>query len=157
MNTNLIRKSNTASAVQPNVVDYEATRRSFEWGKAAAELGTLPDQKLNIAHTCVDRHATGSRAHHVALRWLATSGACLADVENVHREHAPRISPVAKKMADEHQLDVGKIQGHGPHGAIEKSDVEAALRTAPICPKPRGSHRFCDFVAPGRCDSSRDF
>lgn len=75
MNTNLIRKSNTASAVQPNVVDYEATRRSFEWGKAAAELGTLPDQKLNIAHTCVDRHATGPRAHHVALRWLATSGA----------------------------------------------------------------------------------
>ncbi|MFN8050121.1 MAG: AMP-binding protein [Acidimicrobiales bacterium] len=52
-------------------MDYEATLRSFSWDDAAAALDGLPGGRgLNIAHEAVDRHATGERAAHVALRFL---------------------------------------------------------------------------------------
>lgn len=37
------------------------------------------------------------------------------------------ITPVARKMAEEHMLDISKIQGTGPGGRIGRKDVEAAI------------------------------
>src|SRR5258708_30965667 len=37
------------------------------------------------------------------------------------------ISPIARRVAEEHQLDYQQIQGTGPNGRIIKMDVEAAL------------------------------
>ncbi len=39
----------------------------------------------------------------------------------------PKISPIAKKMARQHDLDVTEIAGTGPGGRIVKADVERAL------------------------------
>jgi acetyl-CoA synthetase len=62
-------------SVSPNLVDYEAARRSFRWDDARGRLDGLPgDRGLNIAHECVDRHAAGSRAHRVALRFVGRHG-----------------------------------------------------------------------------------
>lgn len=36
-------------------------------------------------------------------------------------------SPLARKMARDQQIDLGKIQGSGPNGRIVKKDVEAAM------------------------------
>lgn len=38
-----------------------------------------------------------------------------------------RITPVARKMAEEHMIDVTKIQGTGPGGRITKEDVQKAI------------------------------
>ncbi len=38
-----------------------------------------------------------------------------------------RISPLARKMAEEHMLDIMKISGTGPEGRIVKEDVEKAI------------------------------
>ena len=38
------------------------------------------------------------------------------------------ISPVARKIAEEHMLDVTKIKGTGPGGRINRKDVEEAIR-----------------------------
>jgi pyruvate dehydrogenase E2 component (dihydrolipoamide acetyltransferase) len=38
-----------------------------------------------------------------------------------------RASPVARRMAEEHDLDLSKIEGSGPSGRIVKKDVEAYL------------------------------
>ena len=38
-----------------------------------------------------------------------------------------KASPTAKRLADEHGLDVAQIQGTGPGGRIVRGDVEAAL------------------------------
>ncbi len=38
-----------------------------------------------------------------------------------------RISPVARRMADEHQIDVNAIKGSGPGGRVVKDDVQAAI------------------------------
>ena len=51
--------------------DYAAAYRDFSWTAARAELSGLPGGAgLNIAHEAVDRHASGTRADVVALRWL---------------------------------------------------------------------------------------
>ena len=71
-----IRKSPSDLATTPNLVDYARTCAQFSWSDARRQLDGLPEGRgLNIAHEAVDRHAGGSRAGHVALRWISKSGA----------------------------------------------------------------------------------
>ena len=49
-----------------------------------------------------------------------------AKVEAGERERI-RISPVARKMAEEHMLDMTRIKGTGPDGRIVKEDVKRAI------------------------------
>jgi pyruvate dehydrogenase E2 component (dihydrolipoamide acetyltransferase) len=44
------------------------------------------------------------------------------------------ISPIARRIAAEHQLDVTQIHGSGPGGRILKEDIEAALTRQPAGP-----------------------
>jgi len=46
-----------------------------------------------------------------------------------------RVSPVAKKMAAEHGLDLGAVSGSGPGGRITKKDVEAAIEEKKTSPQ----------------------
>ena len=47
--------------------------------------------------------------------------------------HRIRVSPLARKLAAELGVDVEKIHGSGPHGAISREDVEAAAaKPAPV-------------------------
>ncbi len=38
-----------------------------------------------------------------------------------------RISPVARKMAEEHKIDISKVSGTGPDGRITKDDIEREI------------------------------
>ena len=70
-----ILKSVRDWAVTPNLTDYDRARRNFAWEDARKELEGLPrGQGLNIAYETVDRHATGSRRNHLAIRWLGKNG-----------------------------------------------------------------------------------
>ena len=70
-----IEKLRRGWAVMPNLVDYEQTQATFSWEAARRALDGLPgDRGLNIAHEAVDRHATGLRRDHLALRWLGKRG-----------------------------------------------------------------------------------
>jgi acetyl-CoA synthetase len=70
MDWNPIKKSFKNWLVEPNLQDYEETRRTFSWAAIDPELkGTI--EGLNIADMAVDRHAKGDRADHIALRFLA--------------------------------------------------------------------------------------
>src|SRR5437667_9508195 len=49
------------------------------------------------------------------------------------------ISPIARRIAEEHQLDYSRVEGTGPNGRIIKMDVEAALahrQEIPATPTP---------------------
>jgi 2-oxoglutarate dehydrogenase E2 component (dihydrolipoamide succinyltransferase) len=52
---------------------------------------------------------------------MAASGASAEDIRRV------RSSPVVRKMAQEHQLDIARIPGTGVGGRVSKKDVLAAL------------------------------
>jgi pyruvate dehydrogenase E2 component (dihydrolipoamide acetyltransferase) len=62
-----------------------------------------------------------------------------ASAERAPAAHAPtngrlRASPIARRMAEEHGLDLRTIRGTGPDGRIIKRDIEAALTGAPTVP-----------------------
>jgi acetyl-CoA synthetase len=75
MNFSTITKDAASRRVVPHLVDYEQTRAGFSWEAVRREFEGLPDGRgLNLAHEAVDRHATGPRAQHLALRWLGKDG-----------------------------------------------------------------------------------
>jgi len=45
-------------------------------------------------------------------------------------------SPLARKLAREHGLDIGRLRGSGPEGRVIKRDVEAAIGDAPAEASP---------------------
>lgn len=51
------------------------------------------------------------------------------------REERIRISPVARKMAEEHALDITKIVGTGPGGRIVREDVKKAIAAKEVVPQ----------------------
>jgi pyruvate dehydrogenase E2 component (dihydrolipoamide acetyltransferase) len=48
-------------------------------------------------------------------------------------------SPLARKLAREHDLDLGAIAGSGPHGRVIKSDVDQAIASAASAPKAQAA------------------
>jgi pyruvate dehydrogenase E2 component (dihydrolipoamide acetyltransferase) len=59
---------------------------------------------------------------------------------NGHAEEAPgfiKVSPIARRMADERRIDLRQVQGTGPGGRITKKDIENW--TPPPTPKPEAA------------------
>jgi pyruvate dehydrogenase E2 component (dihydrolipoamide acetyltransferase) len=50
-------------------------------------------------------------------------------------EERIKISPVARKMAEEHVIDITKVTGTGPGGRITREDIEKAVATKEAAPK----------------------
>ncbi len=44
---------------------------------------------------------------------------------------APAATPSARKLAREHDIEAGAVQGTGPHGVVTREDVRAVLEKAP--------------------------
>lgn len=75
MTASIISKSPLDLRVASNLADYAQTCADFSWEQAAQNLPQLPEGRgINIAHAAVDRHAQGSLAGHLALRWLGRAG-----------------------------------------------------------------------------------
>ena len=51
-------------------------------------------------------------------------------------EERIRISPVARKLAEEHVIDISKITGTGPGGRITREDIEKAIAAKEAAPSP---------------------
>ncbi len=45
-------------------------------------------------------------------------------------------SPLARRLAHEHDLDIAEIPGSGPHGRVVKTDVDQAIAAAGKAPRP---------------------
>ncbi|MDQ0731054.1 acetyl-CoA synthetase [Arthrobacter sp. B1I2] len=70
-----ITKDVAAFPVQPNLLDYDATRRDFSWDQARQALAGLPGGRgLNIAYEAVDRHVAEGRGGKEALRFVRADG-----------------------------------------------------------------------------------
>ena len=53
------------------------------------------------------------------------------------REERIRISPIARKLAEEHGIDITKITGSGPGGRIVREDIEKAIAEKEEAPAAR--------------------
>ncbi len=75
MKAKQIDKDPSKLLIPPNLLEYEAQRRSFEWENISRAFDGLPAGGLNIAHEAIDRHAQGPLADKTALVWLGENGA----------------------------------------------------------------------------------
>ncbi len=75
MKWDLIRKELNKNRPIPNLMDYDKAYNKFSWDNIRNELDGLPESKgLNIAHEAVDRHVSGGKKDHTAIRWLGIGG-----------------------------------------------------------------------------------
>ncbi len=75
MKWDLIRKELNKNRPIPNLMDYDKAYNKFSWDNIRNELDGLPESKgLNIAHEAVDRHVSGGKKDHTAIRWLGIDG-----------------------------------------------------------------------------------
>jgi pyruvate dehydrogenase E2 component (dihydrolipoamide acetyltransferase) len=47
-----------------------------------------------------------------------------------------KASPVARRLADQHHIDIGRVSGSGPEGRVVKRDVEQAIAAGGTPPEP---------------------
>lgn len=86
-----------------------------------------------------------------------------ASVETtVPKEHGLRISPLARRMAEENHIDLNAVHGTGEDGAITKADIEKAIldKTAATAtatkPAATGSDTIRQAVAAAMSRSNRE-
>jgi len=70
-----IHKRPAIGAAAPNLPADATAWSRFSWREARAGLDGLPNDALNIAHECTDRHVRAGRGERVALRWRGRQGA----------------------------------------------------------------------------------
>jgi len=58
-----------------------------------------------------------------------------------------KVSPLARRMAEEHNLNLSQISGSGPEGRIVKKDIETALQTPPVTAAPAATPVMAQPVA----------
>jgi pyruvate dehydrogenase E2 component (dihydrolipoamide acetyltransferase) len=81
-------------------------------------------------------HGNGSsgNGHHAAPVPMAAASA--APVAVAVAGSKVLATPVTRRMAREHGIDLGILAGTGPHGRVLKTDVEAALKGGPAIMPP---------------------
>ena len=95
--------------------------------------------RLNNDASSPYQHSQGKKGSEGRLKEENTLDASSpADVTNlrVKGRKGIRITPVARKMAQEHMIDVTQIKGKGPGGRISKRDVEAAIEAKETAVSP---------------------
>ncbi len=136
MNSRL-KKDPAEMQVQPNLVDYEATRRSFSWESARRELSGLPGGRgINIAFEAVDRHAEGVLANRVAFRFLRLDGAVEERTFTKLRAQTNRFANALRRLGVEEGERVFALIGRVPElyvtalGALKNKNVFCPLFAA---------------------------
>ena len=89
-------------SVVPNLIDYDATRTSFDWDQFGKYLDGLPEGRINIAYEAIDRHGRGPLADHIALRWIGKRG----DVRDL--TYADMMTETSRFASSLRSLGVGK-------------------------------------------------
>jgi pyruvate dehydrogenase E2 component (dihydrolipoamide acetyltransferase) len=97
------------------------TVAEIESDKATVELEAVVDGVLEAILVAADQLvAVGS----VLARIRTGAAPAPASPADAGR----RASPVAQRLAHEHQIDLNRVQGSGPSGRIVREDVEAVMR-----------------------------
>lgn len=79
--------------LKPNLLDYEACRRSFSWQAVERELkGPHGGSGFNMANELLDRQVEAGRGSSIALRWLGASGGVKDLTYSMLKEDASRFA-----------------------------------------------------------------
>ena len=111
----------TAEAPKPQATRAEAHVAQADNAVAAAAQAAADAGGEQYPHGGPDDRTEVGAAAQAALSVIRRP----AEQENGERQ---RVSPVARRLAEEHGVDLRRVQGSGPGGRITKEDVEAAAQ-----------------------------
>lgn len=97
-----------------------------EAGENVAELAAKYDGGAQKTTTATSVATASAAASAVSVTAPSASG---------RREGAP-VTPAARKLAQEHNIDVSRVVGTGPGGRVTREDVEKAISEAANVPTP---------------------
>ncbi|MDQ7030612.1 MAG: 2-oxo acid dehydrogenase subunit E2 [Ardenticatenia bacterium] len=84
----------------------------------------------------------GEPGERVDIDEASLSAGARPDVQVQRRKSEIKVSPVARRLAEEHGLDLRRVRGTGPGGRITREDVEAAVEAmGEHLPSPPGGVR----------------
>ncbi|MBU2535730.1 MAG: 2-oxo acid dehydrogenase subunit E2 [Chloroflexi bacterium] len=125
--------------------DVEAPANGFlhimmNEGEAAAGqvIGMLAETKEELAKIQKEAPA-GKAAESAAAETTKAETAPSEEAPAAGGEERIRVSPVARKLAEEHAVDITRVAGTGPGGRIVREDIEkaiAAKKAAPAAAPP---------------------
>jgi acetyl-CoA synthetase len=128
----VIEKPGTDLRVTPNLLDYDALSRSFDWTSARRALAGLPGGGLNIAHEAVARHVVEGHGDRVALRHIGRDGTVSAISFATLDETASRFANVLEGLGIGRGEAVFALSGRIP--AFYSAVLGTLKRGAVFCP-----------------------
>jgi 2-oxoglutarate dehydrogenase E2 component (dihydrolipoamide succinyltransferase) len=66
-----------------------------------------------------------------------------AQVESIEERIRRRSSPLVRKIAQEHAIEVGDVDGTGIHNRVTKNDILSYLENRTVAAAPRPSRHRC--------------
>jgi acetyl-CoA synthetase len=128
----VIEKPRTDWRVPPNLVDYDALCRSFDWSSARRALAGFPGGGLNIAHEAVTRHVAEGSGERVALRHVGRDGAVTCITFAMLDEAANRFANVLEMLGVGLGDAVFSLSGRVP--SFYSAALGTLKRGAVFCP-----------------------
>ncbi|TES88390.1 MAG: 2-oxo acid dehydrogenase subunit E2 [Dehalococcoidia bacterium] len=113
-----------------------------ETAPAGQVIGMLAESKEELAklqkETPAGKPAEAAQAAEPAAAETPKAEAAPAKevVPAAGEEGRVRISPVARKLAEEHAVDITRVAGTGPGGRIVREDIEKAIAVKEAAPAP---------------------
>ena len=96
-----------------------------------------PTEEFPAAETEAQPVATAGVSHGAATRDVQSSGNGSGTIESAEALRRARSSPVVRRLAAEHDLDIQEISGTGIEGRVTKKDIEQYIKEREITPKPQ--------------------
>jgi acetyl-CoA synthetase len=128
----VIEKSGSDWRVPPNLRDYDALCRSFDWSVERQSLAGVPGGGLNIAHEAVTRHVVEGRGARTALRHIGRDGTVSAVSFAMLDEAASRFANVLESLGLRRGEVVFALSGRVP--AFYSAVLGTLKRGAVFCP-----------------------
>ena len=127
--------ASTSSAASPAVVAAEVYREEEKAGSGNVLIGYGTPGGQGVARRTRARKSVGTTAASEPVRVSEAEQA--ADDLLLLRTRVPGklgavISPLVRRMARDHGVDLGGLQGSGASGLIMRRDVEAAIQPTPV-------------------------
>jgi 2-oxoglutarate dehydrogenase E2 component (dihydrolipoamide succinyltransferase) len=137
-----LKKEGDRVEVGEPVVELETEKIDLE--VSAERAGTIAsikrqegeDVKIGELLAVIDESGAAANGHapKPAVKAAATVTAPAAAVATA--ADAPKATPTAKRIAKDHDVDLGSVQGSGAGGRVMKQDVQGALGAPAAAPAP---------------------
>ncbi len=118
--------------VKPNLEDWAQVRTEFDWRTIRTELYGSTSVSPNIAQFAVRRHAKGSLANRVALRWLGKNGAIVDTTYAQLDQRSNRFANALRSLGVHKQDRVFSLTGRIP--ALYTAAIATLKNLSVFCP-----------------------